>query len=414
MANLRRSQVASEIMLEELDSDIHPSDLSPDEVMQAVEARLTSHMQFLLLQYYGLMGPALRREVEAGPPSASMRMEAIKKWLKIGTVHSFIERNMDKDQAWTLAQETILQKPGRGFVHLKFQEGDIEDELQRHSKARPVERVGWSPHGYHREHNTYLEKPLHQMVYMKQASSMTPVGLVTERVRQGGQKVLDMCAAPGGKSIEIASLLSGDRHSNLLINDISGDRMTIMRRVLTDHGIEKSDTRYGYDSLDGRKFGTLFPNTFDVVLVDVPCSGLGNLYDGDEFILPTPTFAGELNSNKQVPLLQSAIDATVPGGLIVYSTCTLNPEENELTINKVKKLRGESLEIVDPRSVLPSSPEWPVDKAVAASEAMQRTFGKERDPQRRIKTPFPAMRLDALTSPGRTTGFFAALLRKKR
>lgn len=140
---------------------------------------------------------------------------------------------------------------------------------------------------------------------------------------QEGDIVLDMCAAPGGKSTQILNNL-GDR-GILIANEMDRGRANKLKGNLE---------RWGYDNViltqeDGNKLQKYFPNTFDKVMLDAPCSGEG-LYrkyqeHADSYQENTYKKFVEIQSS----LLESAYHVTKPNGFITYSTCTLNYHENE-------------------------------------------------------------------------------------
>ena len=150
-----------------------------------------------------------------------------------------------------------------------------------------------------------------------------------------GERILDMCAAPGSKTSHIAALMN--REGELVANDLSKARMHRMRAILDKLGVEAT-VRVG----PGDQIGRREPTSFDRVLVDAPCSGEGRMRADDP-----KTYANWRRSvprrlgSRQKSLLHSAIDAVKPGGVVVYSTCTFAPEENELVLARaLDRYRG--------------------------------------------------------------------------
>ena len=171
-----------------------------------------------------------------------------------------------------------------------------------------------------------------------------------------GERILDMCAAPGSKTSHIAALMGNE--GELVANDLSKARMHRMRAILEQLGAQ-ARTRVG----PGEQIGRRDPDSFDRVLLDAPCSGEGRITPND----PTSwsnwrrTLPRRLGS-RQKSLLHSAIDAVRPGGVIVYSTCTFAPEENELVLQRALERYGdrvalESLPVSIPDALPPLS-EW--------------------------------------------------------
>lgn len=156
-----------------------------------------------------------------------------------------------------------------------------------------------------------------------------------------GQRVLDLCAAPGSKTSQLAAIMGGG--AGLQANDASTARLHRLRAVLSHLGVEE----VSLSVRPGQSFGRTHPEAFDCVLADVPCSMEGRLrlHDADA---QSPTPRGRIRrlAGEQRALLSSALSACVPGGTVVYSTCTLAPEENELVLNKLLRRRGESVRLV--------------------------------------------------------------------
>lgn len=159
--------------------------------------------------------------------------------------------------------------------------------------------------------------------YMQDPSAMSPVAVLNP---QPGEKVLDLCAAPGGKSGQIAGRLMGKGF--LLSNEIEFSRARILLGNLERLGFSNTCiTSAASNALAG-----VLPGFFDAVLVDAPCSGEG-MFRRD------PNAASEWSENspagcaeRQAEILDNAAKLVRPGGRMVYSTCTFNRSENERTI----------------------------------------------------------------------------------
>ncbi len=152
---------------------------------------------------------------------------------------------------------------------------------------------------------------------------------------QPGEDIVDLCAAPGSKTSHIAALME---HGVLVANEVSKGRSHKLRAVLAQlrvSGREDLDVRVRTG--DGARFRG-HRDCFDRVLVDAPCSGEGrfHLSDPRSFAGWTPRKVKGLAS-KQKALLHAALDATKPGGVVVYATCTLAPEENEGVLARALK-----------------------------------------------------------------------------
>ncbi len=162
-------------------------------------------------------------------------------------------------------------------------------------------------------------------IYIQSLSSMIPA-LVLEPL--AGDKVLDMCAAPGSKTTQIAAIMNNQ--GEIIANDISRERLYKLKANLELQGVTNAMTT----SMPGQRLWQKYKEYFDKVLLDAPCSMEGRFKTSDP---STYTDWSEKKitqmAKQQRWLLRSAISATKAGGIIVYSTCTLAPEENEGVID---------------------------------------------------------------------------------
>ncbi|MGB5831637.1 MAG: methyltransferase domain-containing protein, partial [Thiohalocapsa sp.] len=143
-----------------------------------------------------------------------------------------------------------------------------------------------------------------------------------------GQRVLDLCAAPGGKSAQIAFALGNS--GTLLANDFSPERIAALQGNLERLGIVNCSTTWcdagNYPAAAG---------SFDRILVDAPCSSEGTLRRNRSLANRIGAGRSERMASRQRALLRKAVQLCRPGGRIVYSTCTFAPEENELVVAEV-------------------------------------------------------------------------------
>ena len=176
-------------------------------------------------------------------------------------------------------------------------------------------------------------------IYLQNISSMIPVYFLELK---DGVNVLDMCAAPGSKSTQIADITNN--RSTILANEINE-----IRRKRLEHNIEKQ----GASSVivlqsDGRALGKRLKGYFDRVLLDAPCSGEGTIHlRKNRKLINWSEKKVRENSKNQKKLIDSGYLALKDNGILVYSTCTLNPYENEEVIshalNKYKDLKLEKI-----------------------------------------------------------------------
>ena len=163
-----------------------------------------------------------------------------------------------------------------------------------------------------------------------------------------GERWLDLCAGPGGKAALLGAL-ARQRGAHLLANEFAPHRAKLVRQALSAVPREAWEVRTG----DGRDIGAEQPESFDRVLVDVPCTGLGALRRRPESRWRrTPKDLVDLGP-LQRQLLNSALDAVKPGGVVAYVTCSPHPAETTAVVSDVLRKR-EDLELLDAGAVLDS------------------------------------------------------------
>jgi 16S rRNA C967 or C1407 C5-methylase (RsmB/RsmF family) len=158
---------------------------------------------------------------------------------------------------------------------------------------------------------------------------------------QSGDRVLDLCAAPGGKTLLLAEGLKDG--GELVANELSDQRRARLRAVLNMYVSAPVRTRVKVTNHDGSKWCLYEKDAFDRVLVDAPCSGERHLL-ANPAELNVWSKARTKNLNlRQYALLVSALQVVKPGGRIVYSTCSISPMENDAVIARLlKKRKGEA------------------------------------------------------------------------
>ncbi|MDP9983152.1 16S rRNA (cytosine967-C5)-methyltransferase [Pseudarthrobacter oxydans] len=162
------------------------------------------------------------------------------------------------------------------------------------------------------------------------------------------ERWLDMCAGPGGKAALLGAL-ARERGATLLANEPAPHRAKLVRQALAAVPHEVWHVRTG----DGREVGTEMPESFDRVLVDAPCTGLGALRRRPESRWRrTPKDLTDLGP-LQRELLKSALAAVKPGGVVAYVTCSPHPAETTAVVSDVMRKR-EDLELLDAGAVLDS------------------------------------------------------------
>lgn len=193
--------------------------------------------------------------------------------------------------------------------------------------------IPWVDNGfYYGEEDRPSRHPFYYggLYYLQEPSAMTPANILPVRP---GDRVLDLCAAPGGKTTELGAKLHG--RGFLAANDISGPRARALLKNVEVFGIPNSLILNEVPA----KLSEVFPEFFDKVLVDAPCSGEGMFRkDPDTARAWKPEKPVECAKIQREIILRAA-DMLVPGGIMMYSTCTFSPEENEQMIAFLLKER---------------------------------------------------------------------------
>ena len=210
--------------------------------------------------------------------------------------------------------------------------------------------VPWSPHGYllGERPNFTLDPLFHAGCYYVQDSSAMFVGELLRRVlpdMHPGVKMLDLCAAPGGKTTDAAASLRerfGDRFS-LLANEVMRNRFAVLRGNVRTWG----DPRVGVTCLDPAVFGGE-SGVFDILLTDVPCSGEGMFRKDPRALAEWSPDAVAFCASRQRRILSDAWPALRGGGILIYATCTFNPTENDGNVRWIaQELGAEVLDMGD-------------------------------------------------------------------
>ncbi len=198
-----------------------------------------------------------------------------------------------------------------------------------HDKGVKFRRVPWCPQGFILSH--LRERDAQEWdwyrdgrIYLQSVSSMLPALALAPRP---GERVLDIAAAPGSKTTQMAALM--ENRGSILAVELDGVRAQRLSYNVALQGCRIVEVRTGR----GEKIGTEMPGFFDRVLLDVPCSGEGRFIVGEP--ATSHAWSRKLIADRvrlQRKLLESGFRAVRPGGVLVYSTCTLNLEENEKTV----------------------------------------------------------------------------------
>ena len=200
--------------------------------------------------------------------------------------------------------------------------------LKGDAPALPFVRdnVPWEPMGFYYDPESrpglhvYHEAGVY---YLQEASAMAPVALLDP---QPGEKVCDLCAAPGGKTTQIAGRMLGEGF--LLCNEINPKRARILSRNIERMAVPNALVTNEHPA----NLAARFPGFFDRVLVDAPCSGEGMFRKEEAAVTDWSQETVEMCARRQAEILHSAARMVRPGGRLVYSTCTFAPEEDEMAV----------------------------------------------------------------------------------
>lgn len=264
--------------------------------------------------------------------------------------------------------------------------------------------VPWCPEGFfidREDRSIPLGKDILHLIgcsYMQEAASMLPPMLLDP---QPGEQILDMAAAPGSKSTQIAAMMRG--RGVLVSNDMQERRLWTLVTALNRLGI----VNVAVTKKVGQWFSKNMTERFDRVLIDAPCTAQGTVRKDSDALSYTSEHGIGKAAKLQRELLESAIHSTKVGGRIVYSTCTLTPEENEgVVADMLKRFEGR-VEVVDPVTVVSS--QWAVGSAIEDSYRVQEWM-KSQGQWPITNSRLPLLRLWPQTYD--TEGFFCAVLRK--
>lgn len=202
----------------------------------------------------------------------------------------------------------------------------ISDEKFNEINPFGGEKIEYAENAYYFDFDGIGNHPYHHagMIYIQDPAAMSAVASVGI---QPDWKILDLCAAPGGKSTQAASKL---KNGLLVSNEIIPSRCKILTGNIERMGIKNAITTCA----DVKRLSTLFGEEFDLVIVDAPCSGEG-MFRKDETAINEWSLANvKLCAERQDEILSYAKDFVNEGGHLLYSTCTYSPEENEMCIDK--------------------------------------------------------------------------------
>ena len=188
------------------------------------------------------------------------------------------------------------------------------------------ENVPWEPNGFYYDPDS--RPGLHVfheagVYYLQEASAMSPVALLDPKP---GERVCDLCAAPGGKTTQIAGRMQGEGF--LLCNEINPKRAKILSRNIERMAVANALVTNEHPATLAERFD----GGFDKVLIDAPCSGEGMFRKEEAAVTDWSEETVLMCARRQAEILHSGARMVRPGGRLVYSTCTFAPEEDEQAV----------------------------------------------------------------------------------
>lgn len=293
------------------------------------------------------------------------------------------------------------EKPLRKCVRVNTLKMRVEDFKQYAEKKNwSLEPVPWCNEGFfidREDRSKALGKDLLHIlgyIYMQEASSMLPPALLQP---QPGESILDMAAAPGSKSTQIAAALKGQ--GLVVCNDMQPARINTLITALNRLGVINAIVTKKM----GQWFGKNMTGRFHRVLIDAPCTGQGTSRKDPGALKYCSEHSIGKNAKLQRELLEAAVHATGIGGTVAYSTCTLTPEENEDVVLSILSKFPTQLEVVDPRKI-GDWENWDMEPAIKDSIVVQESLYPQST------TRYPFLRIWPQTY--NSEGFFCALLKK--
>nr|WP_321383982.1 16S rRNA (cytosine(1407)-C(5))-methyltransferase RsmF [uncultured Vibrio sp.] len=236
------------------------------------------------------------------------------------------------------------QKPLRKSIRVNTLKISVEAFIQRaDEKGWKLSPVPWCESGFWIDADESVvplgntAEHMSGLFYIQEASSMMPVSalFMNDEVYHA---VLDTAAAPGSKTTQIAALMNNE--GVLVANEYAASRVKVLHANIERCGVRNA----ALSNFDGRVFGGWLPEQFDAVLLDAPCSGEGTLRK-DEDAMKNWSQESVLDiADTQKDLIESAFHALKPGGVLVYSTCTLSTEENQQVCHHLKNTFGDAVE----------------------------------------------------------------------
>ncbi len=224
--------------------------------------------------------------------------------------------------------EMALQEPPVKAFRVNTDKISVEDFL----KITPfeIEKIPYVENGFYTTADKIGNHPYHHagLIYVQEPGAMAPAECLDFAP---DSRVLDMCAAPGGKSSQLKNKLG---ESGVLVsNEIVSSRCKILTGNIERLGLKNTVVT----CLDTKKLAQIFPHTFDVIMVDAPCSGEGMFRKEAVAVSEWSEENVKMCAERQMEILENAAQCLAPNGHIIYATCTFSLDENEMVVDAFLK-----------------------------------------------------------------------------
>ncbi len=248
------------------------------------------------------------------------------------------------------------QRPLRPSLRVNTLKISVTDFLELAGRYQwDLEPVPWCAEGFWINRNvlddTRLGNALSHLAglfYIQEASSMLPVTALFANDTQP-VLVMDVAAAPGSKTTQIAALMKNQ--GGIIANEYSASRVKVLHANISRCGVSNTALTH----FDGRVFGAALPEIFDAILLDAPCSGEGVIRkDPDAMSNWSENSVTEIAATQR-ELIDSAFHALKPGGVLVYSTCTLNAQENQQVCQWLLDTYADAVEVESLAELFPGA-----------------------------------------------------------
>jgi NOL1/NOP2/sun family putative RNA methylase len=222
-----------------------------------------------------------------------------------------------------LNQMRALLGPNFDNFFLTYQDEPARAARFQYGQPENLEQIPWEENARYIPFDSSLGQSIEHEAgafYIQEPSAMLPARLLSPKA---SEKVLDLCAAPGGKATQLAQIMQNT--GVLVCNEPIASRAKILSSNIERMGIACAIVAQSFPETLAQRL----PNFFDKILVDAPCSGEGMFRKNPEVIVEWSQNSPETCARRQSDILDCAAQMLRPGGKIVYSTCTFNEIENE-------------------------------------------------------------------------------------